>query len=188
MIIGVDPWHFGVDPDPWIHASDLWIRILLFSSLTFKILKKNHFFKYFSAYYFLKVHIHYFSKIKSQKVSQNNRNQGFSYYFCMMTEESGSESGFGSTPLTNGSGSGRPKTCGSGGSESGSRSATLVMNDTVKVEMLQILLNIQIFLLTVLYNFGCGDIFVWLWKLLLLNVVEISIIYFKIYMFVGLTF
>jgi hypothetical protein len=25
----VNPWHFGVDPDPdpWIHASDKWIRI-----------------------------------------------------------------------------------------------------------------------------------------------------------------
>ncbi len=40
---------------------------------------------------------------KSQKESQNSRNQGFSYYFCMMTE------GSGSIPKTNGSGSGRPK-------------------------------------------------------------------------------
>jgi hypothetical protein len=53
----------------------------------------------------LKVHLHYFSKIKSQKESQNSRIQGFSYYFCMMTEGSGS----GSIPLTSGSGSGRPK-------------------------------------------------------------------------------
>ncbi len=36
-----DPWHFVVDPDPRIHASDWWIRILLFSSLTFKMLAKN---------------------------------------------------------------------------------------------------------------------------------------------------
>ncbi len=42
-----------------------------------------------------------FSKIKSQKESQNSRNQGFSYYFCMMIEGSGS----GSIPLTSGSGS-----------------------------------------------------------------------------------
>ncbi len=34
----VDPWHFGTDPDPRIRASDQWIRILLFSSLTFKTL------------------------------------------------------------------------------------------------------------------------------------------------------
>ncbi len=57
----------------------------------------------FSAYYCLKVHLHNFPKKKSQKESQNSRNQGFSYYFCMMTEGSGSK------PLTNGSGSGRPK-------------------------------------------------------------------------------
>ncbi len=43
--------------------------------------------------------------MKSQKESQNSRKQGFSYYFCMMTEGSGS----GSIPLINGSGSGRPK-------------------------------------------------------------------------------
>ncbi len=23
----LDPWHFGTDPDPWIRASDQWIRI-----------------------------------------------------------------------------------------------------------------------------------------------------------------
>jgi hypothetical protein len=34
-----------------------------------------------------------FSKIKSQKESQNRRNQFFSYYFCMMIEGSGSGSG-----------------------------------------------------------------------------------------------
>jgi hypothetical protein len=40
----------------------------------------------------LKLHLHHFSKIKIQKESQNSRNQGFSYYFCMMTEGSGSGS------------------------------------------------------------------------------------------------
>jgi hypothetical protein len=63
----------------------------------------------FSAYYFLKVHLLHFSKIKIQKESQNRRNQGFSYNFCMMIEGSGS----GCIPLTSGSGSGagsgRPK-------------------------------------------------------------------------------
>ncbi len=53
----------------------------------------------------MKVHLHYFSKIKSQKESQNSRIQGFSYYFCMMIEGSGSRAG---------SGPGRPKTRGSG--------------------------------------------------------------------------
>jgi hypothetical protein len=46
-------------------------------------------------------------------MSQNSRNQGFSYSFCFMIEGSGSGSraGSGSIPLTNGSGSGsgRPK-------------------------------------------------------------------------------
>ncbi len=36
-------------------------------------------------------------------MSQNSRNQGFSYYFCLIIE------GSGSVPLTNGSGSRRPK-------------------------------------------------------------------------------
>jgi hypothetical protein len=40
-----------------------------------------------------------------KKKSQNSRNQGFSYYFCLMIEGCGS----GSVPLTNGSGSRRPK-------------------------------------------------------------------------------
>ncbi len=160
----------GSDPDPWIHASEYWIRILLFSSLTVKMPTKNYF-KKNSASYFLKVHLHHFSKIKSQKESQNStgRNQGFSYYFCMMIEGSGSGSRFGSIPLTNGFGSGRPKKCGSGGSESVCGSIRNTGYDAVKVKMLQISLYILIFLLTVLYNFGCVYIFVWLWKLLLLK-------------------
>jgi hypothetical protein len=69
--------------------------------------------QFFSTYYFLKLHLHHFWKIKSQKESQNSGNQGFSYYFCMMIQGSGSRagSGSGSIPLTSGSesGSGRPK-------------------------------------------------------------------------------
>ena len=42
--------------------------------------------------FFLKVHLHHFTKIQSQKESQNRRNQGFSYYFGMMIEGSGSGS------------------------------------------------------------------------------------------------
>ncbi len=53
---------------------------------------------------------YHFSKIKSQKGSQNSRNQGFSYYFFMMIEGSGSGSRAGSGSrsiyLTSGSGSG----------------------------------------------------------------------------------
>ncbi len=56
----LDPWHFGTDPDPnqRIRASDQWIRILLFSPLTFKTPTKTYFFLSFSAVYFLKVHVH----------------------------------------------------------------------------------------------------------------------------------
>jgi hypothetical protein len=87
------------DPDPAIFVIDLQDAS---KKLTF-------FYTIFSAYYFLKVHLHHFSKIESQE-SQNSRNQDFSYYFCMI-EGSGSEAGSGSIPLTSGSGSGsgRPK-------------------------------------------------------------------------------
>jgi hypothetical protein len=56
----------------------------------------------------LKVHLHYFSKIKSQIESQNSRIQGLSYYFLHDNRRSGSK------PLTSGSrsGSGRPKNTG----------------------------------------------------------------------------
>jgi hypothetical protein len=59
----------------------------------------------------MKVHLHHFSKIKSPKEVGI---KVFSYYFCLMKE------GSGSTPLTSESGSGRPKTCESGGSGFGS--------------------------------------------------------------------
>jgi hypothetical protein len=59
------------DPDP------------AFLSLTFKTPTKNNFFKSFPAYY------RYFLEVK--KKSQNSRNQGFSSYFCLMREGSGSE-------------------------------------------------------------------------------------------------
>jgi hypothetical protein len=94
------------DPDPSIFIIDLQDAN-----------KKLTFLFYFSCILLFKgIFLHHFSKIKNQKESQNSRNQGFSYYFCMMIERSGS----GSMPLTSGSGSGRPKTCKSGGSGSGS--------------------------------------------------------------------
>jgi hypothetical protein len=46
-----------------------WIWILLFSSLTFKAKKFFFSFLSFSTYYFLKVHLHHFSKIKKAKRS-----------------------------------------------------------------------------------------------------------------------
>jgi hypothetical protein len=87
-----------MDPDPAIFVIDLQdaSKKLIFNTI-------------FSAYYFLKVHLHTFSEIKSQKESQNRRNQGFSYYFCMTIK------GSGSIPLTSGPDRGGRKTCGSGG-------------------------------------------------------------------------
>jgi hypothetical protein len=58
------------DPDPAIFVIDLQDAG-----------KKQIFYTVFSAYYFLKLHLHNFSKIKSQKESQNSGNQGFSYNF-----------------------------------------------------------------------------------------------------------
>ncbi len=48
-----------------------------------------------------------FPREKVKKKLQNSINQGFPYYFCLMIEGSGY--GTGSIPLTNGSGSRRPK-------------------------------------------------------------------------------
>jgi hypothetical protein len=86
-----------MDPDPAIFVIDLQDAS-----------KKQIFNTIFSACYFLKVQLHYFSKIISQKESQNSRIQDLSY-FCRMIEGSGSRAGSGSIPLTSGSGSGRPK-------------------------------------------------------------------------------
>ncbi len=40
------------------------------------------------AYYFLKVHIHHFQSYKVKKKSQSSRNQGFSYFSCLVIEGS----------------------------------------------------------------------------------------------------
>ncbi len=87
----VDPWHFDTDPNPRIRTTELqiWIRILLFRQWLTKC-QKIRFFQSFRAYYFLKVHLHQSSK--SQKKSQNSRNQGFSYFLCFSMKGSGSVS------------------------------------------------------------------------------------------------
>jgi hypothetical protein len=94
-----------------IHDILVRIRILLFSSVTFNTSTKKLFFSCF-AFYFLKVHLHLiFQDKKFIEKSQNRRNQCFSYYSCLMIEESRSGAGSGSVSLTNGSGPGswRPK-------------------------------------------------------------------------------
>ncbi len=101
-----DPCLWQTDPDP-----DPGSRSCYFRHWPSRCQKEKNFHTIFSTYYFLKLHLHHFSKIKSQKESQNSRHQGFSYYFCTMIEGSGfrAGSGSGSIPLTSGSGSGRPK-------------------------------------------------------------------------------
>jgi hypothetical protein len=92
-----------MDPDPAIFVNDLHDdnkKINFFSSSKF------------TAYYFLKVHLHNFSKIKVIKKSQNSRNRGFSYYFCLIIEWSGSAYISQSVPfwpLDPGSGKGKNK-------------------------------------------------------------------------------
>jgi hypothetical protein len=98
-----DPWHFGTDPYPWIRTSDLRIQILHFSSVIFKTPTKNIFYFIFIYILLFEGTFTLFFEDKGHKKSRNSRNQGFSYYFCLMMEVSGA------IPLTNGSGSGRPK-------------------------------------------------------------------------------
>ncbi len=79
------------------------IRILLFSSLNFKMPTKKLPVIFLQFYCLLLSEGTFtsFSKIISQKKSQSSRNQDFSYYFCLVIKGSGS----GSILLTNGSGS-----------------------------------------------------------------------------------
>ncbi len=97
------PWHFGVDPDPdqRIHAFDKWIRILLFSSLTFKMPTKN----YFSKKEFLLITFWegtFTSFFKDEKSKRSHKTVGIKVFLTIFACWSGS----GSIPLTNGSGFG----------------------------------------------------------------------------------
>jgi hypothetical protein len=85
-------WYFGMDPDPLTNWSGSGSRFCYFRPWPTIRQQKT----IFSAYFFLKVHLHNFSN----KKSQNSRNQGFFSLFCLMIEVSGS------VPLTNGSRSG----------------------------------------------------------------------------------
>ncbi len=82
-----DPCLWLMDPDPDPGSGSFFFRHCL------RCQQKTDFFNtIFSADHFMKLHLHHFPKIKIQKESQNRRNQGFSYYFCMMIEGSGSGS------------------------------------------------------------------------------------------------
>ncbi len=87
-----------------IHDILVWIRIRRFMTLTnesgsgpcyfrhwsSRCQQKTNFFKNIFCLSLFKGTFTSFSKIKSQKESRNIRNQGFSYYFCMMIEGFGS--------------------------------------------------------------------------------------------------
>ncbi len=93
-----DPWHLGTDADPYLWLTDpdptpTPDPAIFVSDLQEGNKKLNLF-----PYYFLKVLLYNFSKIKSHKEISTSRNQGFSSSFCLMIE------GYWSVPLTSGSG------------------------------------------------------------------------------------
>ncbi len=87
---------------PLTNGSGSWIRILLLSSLTFKMPTKNYFSKKaFQLITFWEgTFTSFFKDEKSKRSHKTVGIKGFSCYFCLLTEGSGS----GSIPLTNGSG------------------------------------------------------------------------------------
>jgi hypothetical protein len=93
------PSHFGVDPDsdPSIFVIDLQDanKKLIFSKSFFLLIRVL----------FEGTFTSFFKDKKSKRSHRTNRINVFSYYFCLMTEGSGS----GSIPLTSGSGSRRLK-------------------------------------------------------------------------------
>ncbi len=96
-------WYGSGFADPYLLLIRL--RILLFSSVTFTMATKKLFLSFF-AFFFLKLHLHHFSRIKSHKDVQNSRSPVFLTIFFLMIEGSGS----GSVPYTNGAGSGSSRT------------------------------------------------------------------------------
>ncbi len=73
----------SADPCLWLFSADQGIFVIDLQDVS----KKLTFNTIFSACYFLRVHLHYFSKIKSQKESQNSGIQGFSYYFSFLHDD-----------------------------------------------------------------------------------------------------
>jgi hypothetical protein len=82
------------------------LRILHFTSVTFKMSTKNNIISFFIL--LLKVDLHHSSKIKSHKEVMKQSKSSLPYNFCLMMDISGSGT------LTKVSGSGSPNTYGSG--------------------------------------------------------------------------
>ncbi len=85
-------WPMDPDPDP-----------VYFRPWPLRRQQKTIFFCLLPGTFWRYGHYIIFLRWKVPKKSQYSKNQGFSYYFCLMIE------GSGSVPLTNGSGSRRPK-------------------------------------------------------------------------------
>jgi hypothetical protein len=79
-----DPYHRLPDPDLRIRTTDLRIRNLLFTSVTCKMPQKIFFFNNFFCLLLFDGTLTTSTKMKSHKEVLNSRNQGFSYYFCLM--------------------------------------------------------------------------------------------------------
>jgi hypothetical protein len=87
------PWHCVTKngfsssvPDPRIRTTHLRFRILLFSSVTIKVTSKNIFFYVFCILLFKSTFTSLFKGKNVIKKSLSSRNEGFSYYFCLMID------------------------------------------------------------------------------------------------------
>jgi hypothetical protein len=128
----VDPWHFGTDSDPRIRTTGLriLIRILLFSSVAFKISTKISFLLFTFWRYLYNVHLHKSSKIKRHKEVAKQLKSRFFLLFVV----DGRRIRIGSVPLTDlDPNFGGPKHYGASGfgSGSGSGSTTLLVRNFV---------------------------------------------------------
>ncbi len=104
-------------------------------------------------------------------MSQNHRNQGFTYYICLMIE--------GSVPRTNGSGSGRPQTYGSNGSESATLSGTTVIFDGMYLVFKMPELRFYIFLMLLFGQYIRILIFFYIFNVLILRVLFVQVLLVK---------
>ncbi len=103
-------------PLPWVRVWDVSTGLCLFTLLGHdNWVRGTSLPSYRFTFYFAvsqNLHLHHVSKIKSHKKPQNSRNNGFSYYFCLMMKDP--VAGSRSVRRTIGSVSGGSKTYGSG--------------------------------------------------------------------------